>query len=120
MNVLAEQHDLSDSLDTVNEVNSIKRELKEIQMERANKTIFKAKAHWTQLGEKPSAYFLGLEKRKSKNKSITALKDDNGHALTDRKDILSYEKKYFSDIYCEDPSTLAPLENLDTQGIDLP
>lgn len=96
---LAENNDLSDSPNVVTEVRSIKRELSEILQEKANKAIFKAKAHWTQLGEKPSSYFLGPEKRKSKEKSITALKDDTGTILTDRSEILAYQKKYFSEIY---------------------
>lgn len=117
---LAERHDLSDSPDTASEVQSIKRELAEILQEKANKTIFRAKAHWTQLGEKPSAYFLGLEKRQSRNKCITALKNDSGTILTDPAEILAFEKKYFSEIYQEDPAQLRPVEDIKTDRYQLP
>lgn len=52
---LAENHDLSDSPDVVLETESIKRELSEIQQAKATRAIFKAKAKWMCLGEKPSA-----------------------------------------------------------------
>lgn len=110
---LAETTDLSTSSDIVSEVQSLKRELAEIYKEKANKAIFKARAKWTQLGEKPSAYFLGLEKRRAKEKHITALKDDKGDILTESQDILAYERKYFSDIYTEDPSQLSPTDDLE-------
>lgn len=110
---LAEENDLTDSPDVVTEVKSIKRQLTEILQEKANKAIFKAKAHWIQLGERPSSYFLGLEKQQSKQKCITALKDDDGNTPTDRSEILAYQKKYFSEILQEDPSQLYPMEEME-------
>lgn len=120
LELLAVRHDLSDSSDVVQEVNSIKRELSEIRQHLANKAIFKAKAQWTQLGEKPSAYFLGLQKRQSKDKSITMLKDETGQLLTDPKDILAYEKRYFEDIYSEDITKLDPIQDFPLTREDLP
>lgn len=112
LQVLAEDHDLTGSLDTIAEAQYIKRELAEILQEKANKAIFKAKAHWTHLGEKPSSYFLGLEKRQSKARCVTALKDDSGNIISDSAEILTYQKKYFSEIYDEDPSQMQPIEEL--------
>lgn len=109
---LAEHHDLADSPDIALELNSIKRELAEIQQNKASRLIFKAKARWTCLGEKPSAYFLGLEKRLSKDKCISSLKDENGRTLTSPLNILAYECRYFSDIYTEDPDRLDPVQDL--------
>lgn len=117
---LLDTHNLTDSSDTVSEVQSIKRELAEIAQERANKTIFKAKAHWTQLGEKPSAYFLGLEKRIAKHNSITALKKDDGQTIINPTDILAYEQEYFSTIYNEDFSQLRPTEELPVSQEEIP
>lgn len=117
---LLDSHNLTDSSDTVTEVQSVKRELAEILQEKANKTIFKAKAHWTQLGEKPSSYFLGLEKRVPKNKCITALKTNEGQIITNPLDILAYEKEYFSEIYREDQSLLQSLDDLPILQEDIP
>lgn len=117
---LLDSHNLSDSSDVVAEVQSIRRELAEILQEKANKTIFKAKAHWTQLGEKPSSYFLGLEKRVSKNKCITSMKNGEGHILTNPSDILAYERQYFSEIYEEEPSLLQPIHEFPISQEDIP
>lgn len=120
LKLLAEHHDLSDSPDTAMESQSIKRELAEIQTNKASKIIFKAKAKWTGLGEKPSAYFLGLEKRLSKDKCISSLKDENGQTLTDPSDILAYECRYFSDIYKENPDVLDPIQDFPLTRDDVP
>lgn len=118
--ILAEIHDLSDSQETASEVQSLKRQLAEIKQEKANKAIFKTKAKWIQLGERPSSYFLGLEKRQAREKTITSVKDENGRLLTINAEILAYEKRYFSQIYNEDLSQLQPVQELQLQKEDLP
>lgn len=95
------------------EIASIRREIKEIALIEANQTIFRAKARWTMEGEKPSAYFLGLEKRR-------ALKDETGRVLTSKKDILERQRQYFADIYTEDPQSLDPIEDLPLSTEDVP
>lgn len=117
---LAEQHDLTDSPDVVHEVQSITRELAEIKQNKANRAIFKAKAKWTQLGERPSSYFLGLEKRQARDRAITSLRDDEGRTLTESTDILAYEKRFFEDIYTEDPSHLDPIQDFPLMEEDVP
>lgn len=117
---LAKNHDLTDSPDVIAEVKSTKRELAEIQQHQANKAIFKARARWTQLGEKSSAYFLGLEKRRSKDRNINKLKDEQGNILNNPTDILAYEKKYFSNIYTENPLQLEPVDQLQISQEDVP
>lgn len=117
---LFDKHNLTDTPDTVSEVQSIKRQLAEILQEKANKTIFRAKAHWTQLGEKPSSYFLGLEKRLSKDRCITSLKKDDGQVISNPADILAYERDYFSHIYKEDTSQLQSLDEFPIVQEDLP
>lgn len=81
---LANQHDLSESPEVVSEVSSLKREIAEIQKHQANRAIFKSKAHWTQLGERPIAYFLGLKKHQYKEKTMTHIEDKGGQLLTKR------------------------------------
>lgn len=58
LNTLAKDFDVSATSDVISEVQSIKRELSEILKQRANITIFRARANWAQYGEKPTAYFL--------------------------------------------------------------
>lgn len=112
LNTLAEDHDLIGSPDIIEEVKSIKRELGDIQQTKASAAMFRAKTRWALLGEKPTAYFLGLEKRNMKNNTITSLLDSVGHTVTDNKTILQMEKEYFENIYSEDPAKLDPLDLL--------
>lgn len=57
--------DLVQDPDREQEYLSCKRELAEIELAEANKTILRAKANWAQVGERPSKYFLNLQKRKA-------------------------------------------------------
>lgn len=100
---LAEEYDLTSSPDVIEETAYIKRELGEIKQTKANAAAFRARAKWALQGEKPSAYFLGLEKRLSKNNTITTLLDSEGRTITNNKDILQMEKEYFQGIYTENP-----------------
>lgn len=120
LSFLVEHHDLTSSPEIVNEVSSLKRELGEIEKHKANRALFKSKANWTQLGERPTAYFLGLEKRQSKDKTITFIKDENERILTNKDEILEYERRYFTNIYNEDPTTLEPLENMNIPEEHIP
>lgn len=87
---------------------------------KANRAIFKSKANSIKLGERPTSYFLGLEKRQSKERTITSLKDENGCILINNADILGYEKRYFSNIYTEDSSILLPVEEIPLTREDVP
>lgn len=91
--------DETESEDITCEYQSVKRELAEIKQHQANAAIFRTRANWALAGEKPTAYFLGLEKRKSKAKTISTLKDNHGRHLTNYKDILDYGKNFFKSIY---------------------
>lgn len=117
---LAEQHDLSDSQEVAGEVQSIKSQLTEIRQEKANRAIFKTRSNWIRLGERPSSYFLGLEKRQLKEKTMTSIKDERGRTLTSNADILAFEKRYFSNIYNEEPEQLQPIETLPITKEELP
>lgn len=120
LNTLTKDLDSSTSPDVLSEIQSVKRELSEILKHKANKTIFRAKANWAQSGEKPTAYFLGLEKRKSKENTITAVKDEQDRLLTNNTEILDYERRYFQSVYTDDPSQLDPLEDLPISSLDTP
>lgn len=120
LNSLAETHDLTGSQDIIEETASIKRELGEIYQTKASAAAFKAKARWTLHGEKPSAYFLALEKRISRNNTITSLVDAEGHTISDNKSILNMEKEYFENIFKENDMDLDPVDLLPLSQDDVP
>lgn len=51
-----------------------------------------------------------MEKRKSRENTITTIKNEQGRLLTNNAEILEYERSYFQSIYEENPSLLRPLE----------
>lgn len=99
--ILDHDHNLTGSPDIELEATSIKRELAEIKLQQANHIIFRSKARWAMAGEKPSAYFLGLEKRQRKTNVISAIRNELGNVVTNSKEILSVQKAYFEKIYTE-------------------
>lgn len=112
---LAQEHDLTETPEVVDEAQSIKRELAEIKLSKANATILRSKARWSGLGEKPTAYFLGLERRKSKDNTVSALFSKTGRLIHDNQEILTMEKDYFTSIYAEDTQDLNPVDSFDLQ-----
>lgn len=69
-------------------------------------TLFKSRARWSMQGEKPTAYFLGLEKRRSKDSTVSSLVNASGRIITANQQILEMAREYFADIYEEDQSEL--------------
>lgn len=120
LHTLSAELDLSPSPEIAAETASIKRELGEILQSRASAAIFSSKVRWSMYGERPSSYFLGLEKRRSKANTVTALVDGTGLTVTDNEDILNMERDYFTEIYKEDPSSLSPIEDLPLTPDDVP
>lgn len=55
------------------QIESVRRELKQVEDSRANKLIFRSRSRWAQLGEKPSGYFLNLEKRRAKDRTLSTV-----------------------------------------------
>lgn len=117
---LAHEHDLVGSPDIVLEVQSIKRELSEIYQAKANEAILRSRANWSLMGERPTSYFLSLEKRSAKDKTISALRNKNGNLVTSNKEILATQKEFFGGIYREDPSLLSSLDNFPLSPENVP
>lgn len=74
-------HRADDGESLVSEIESVKRELHEMEDSRANKLIFRSRVKWAHLGEKPSSYFLNLQKRKLKEKSLSTIVMSSGDTL---------------------------------------
>lgn len=84
----------------------IKRELKEIEEEAANKIIFRSRCRWARLGEKPTKYFLNLEKQRSKNNTLSTILTQQGHEVSDQKLILEECRAFYEKLYTKDSNNL--------------
>ena len=79
----------------------------------------RSKARWYEYGERNSRYFNNLEKRNQKKKHITSLVNNDGDKITNLKDILEEEERFFEEIYssrCMDPNCLTFSEFFETEN----
>lgn len=93
------EKDLYNSSKTQEEYQVVKRELYQIQLARTRESMIRSRVRWVGEGERPTKYFLNLERRNYESKIISSLIDANGRVLTDPGDILKEEKEYFSKQY---------------------
>ena len=93
------------------ELNSVKRELGEIELTKARATIFRSRANWSQVGERPTKYFLNLEKRNYVNKQISQLEDEGGHLVSTQKQILNVQKRYYENLYSQNEGELDTIDD---------
>ena len=74
-----------------------KRELENIIEYKTKGTIIRSKARWYNEGEKNNKYFLNLENRHCKKKTIVQIKAKDGANLTNDSDILRECNSFYSD-----------------------
>ena len=91
------QTEYSDSLRS--ELERIKTKLSKIASVKTRGTIIRSRARWYEFGEKNSKYFYNLEKANQRKKHVTSLKINDDTKLTDPKEILEEEERFFKQIY---------------------
>lgn len=100
-------HFLSDR-DLQEEFHMIKRELLQIQLLQARESMIRAQVKWAGEGERPSKFFLNLEKKNYDSKSISEIYNGEGTIITDPEEILQFEKSHFSAQFEQVEHNLAP------------
>ena len=75
-----------------------KSQLEKIREKRIKGSMIRSRAQLSQDWEKPSKYFLNLEKRNYINKSIPSLTVE-GKKVTDSESILKQQHRFYSDLY---------------------
>lgn len=88
-----------DSPSAAEKYHLIKRELFQLQLLEARQAMLRSRSTWLSQGECPTSYFLNLEKRNDIEKTISSIFNDQGSLITNRKDILDFEKNYFSSLH---------------------
>ena len=78
----------------------IKDEIDELVAIKVRGAMVRSRANWYQYGEKPSKYFLKLEQANNNKKTRYRLKRDrDGVILTNQKDILKEQERFYSELY---------------------
>ncbi len=84
--------------DIIEEIDSIKSELAKFIQERTRGAIIRSKATWYNEGEKPTKYFLGLEKRDFANKTISRQERADDTITSKKDEILEEQKSFYQNI----------------------
>ena len=82
------------STETEENLNKAKQKLEDIRKEYIKGLFVRTKAKWIEEGEKPTKYFLSLEKRNYINKTVYKLIQDSGNIITEWADILAEIENY--------------------------
>ena len=78
---------------------NIKTQFEDINAEKTEGLRIRSKAQEIEEGERGTKYFLNLEKRNAKIKNITKLKLEDNSTITDPKQILNEQRKFYANLY---------------------
>ena len=90
-------------------IKNIQKALENLRKVKVQGIITRSRVRWIEEGEKPTKYFLSLEKRNFINKMIPMLCTENNTLITDQKEILNEVKVFYFNLY----------EERDTLDVDL-
>ncbi len=96
---LLKEIDSDPSDELLNEKERIDNRLQEIYEYKIRGSIIRTRSQYNVEGEKPTKYFFNLEKHHNNNKTISKLKDEEGNTLSNEKEILAEEHKFYSKLY---------------------
>lgn len=83
------------------EYQGVKRELLQIQLIQARESMIRLRCRWVGEGERPTKYFLNLEKKNFTSKVMSSVRDSEGTLLSDPAAVLRFEKAYFTNQYAK-------------------
>ena len=92
----------SDPINNLNKKDSLRElslQLENLLENKINGSIIRSRAILVDNWEKPSKYFLSLEIRNHVNKNIPSLKDENEKTVTDLREILKLQQRFYQDLF---------------------
>lgn len=85
--------------DTIRDIGLVKNDISNIIQEKVNGSIMRTKLKWAKYGDKPTSFFLGMEKRNYNHKTIKRLMKANGDIITTTDMILQETTDFYSRLY---------------------
>ena len=82
------------------------KDYNELVQDQTRGAMFRSKAKWYNEGEKPTKYFLNLEKSRSSVKAMSTLLKDDGTEIIEMTQILEEQAKFYQSLYRSDQSTV--------------
>lgn len=96
-------------------IDSLVRQIKEIEERRARRTIFQSRANWSLYGEKPTKYFLNLQNRRRRETLISTVIGNDGQQITDHREILKEGRKFYENLYESREDEQTPLLEIEEE-----
>ena len=75
------------------------KKIKEYVEERAKAAHFRSRARWDREGEKPTKYYLALERSNFHRKTLTSIQNADGRLVSGSNDILGVQKDFYEQLY---------------------
>ena len=77
----------------------LKEEQHQLVAERTRGAALRSRSMWYEEGDKSTKLFLNLEKSRGAKKQISSLKTKDNKLITNDKDILAEEVRYYQELY---------------------
>ena len=94
------------------EMHQMKSELETFRLKTNEGIMIRSRIKWMEFGEKPSKFFLNLEKQNKVNREIRQLSTEHGDTLNRQSDILKEVFKFYSSLYASKDIDATNLETL--------
>ena len=89
----------SHSNETEEQILLVKEELEKVIEEKTKGAMIRSRCRWFEEGEKPTRYFLNLEKRNYNNKNLDRLMLENGDIVENPDAILDLQRAFYKKLY---------------------
>lgn len=86
---------------------------------QCQKTHFQIEVQLALYGERPTKYFLNLEKRNTKERTLTSLLTEGEEVVTESKRILEVAREFYVNLYKSQEEQLIPGEALGDEMSEL-
>ena len=100
----------SENKDIRREIERTNKEIEVIEVQKVQSMAFRAKCAWAEYEEKNSKLFFALEKQRYAAKHMKSIMTDCGRHITDQKEILLEQTKFFKGLYSQDKKVTFTLE----------
>ena len=85
--------------DTKEQLQKVRHELEDHNKEKARGAQIRSKCNWALLAERPTKYFLNLEKQKFLKKTLYRVQNNEDKIITEPKQVLDEIKSYYKNLY---------------------
>ena len=84
-------------------IRKLRSEIKEINHKKTQGAVLRCRANWEEFAEKPTKYFLNLEKANFNKKTILRLETEEGQIINEEKQILTEMNQFYEKLYRKRP-----------------